>query len=172
VGETVAQKLAAHYRTIEALMGASAEAMAAVPEVGGVIAVAAAQWFQQSENRELLERLRQAGVQLAVTGEAPVPASDRLAGLTFVISGVFEQHSREELQQLIVSNGGKITGSISKKLSYLVAGDNMGPAKREKALALKVPIISETELLALLPTGEDASAPPAEAGSQGELFSL
>ncbi|HEX8504495.1 MAG TPA: NAD-dependent DNA ligase LigA [Hymenobacter sp.] len=178
VGETVAQKLAAHYRSIEAMTAASAEEMAAVPEVGGVIAVAAAQWFQQPENRQLVERLRQAGVQLAVTGEAPVPASDRLAGLTFVLSGVFEQHSRDELQQLIVSNGGKITGSISKKLSYLVAGDNMGPAKREKALGFKVPIISETELMALLPTAEEAPAedeapsPPAEtgAGQQGSLF--
>ncbi|MBD2768309.1 NAD-dependent DNA ligase LigA [Hymenobacter sp. BT664] len=174
VGETVAQKLAAHYRSAEALMSASAEEMAAVPEVGGVIALAAAQWFQQPENRELLERLHRAGVQLAVTGEAPVPASDRLAGLTFVLSGVFEQHSRDELQQLITSNGGKITGSISKKLSYLVAGDNMGPAKREKALSFKVPIISEAELLALLPTAEEPSAPEAVAaagpGSQGELF--
>jgi DNA ligase (NAD+) len=177
VGETVAQKLAAHYRTIEALLSASAEAMAAVPEVGGVIAVAAAQWFQQPENRELLERLGHAGVQLAVTGEAPVPASDRLVGLTFVLSGVFEQHSREELQQLIVSNGGKITGSISKKLSYLVAGDNMGPAKREKALGFKVPIISETELMALLPAPGEAPAtitptnePAAGPGHQATLF--
>ncbi|WP_046242622.1 NAD-dependent DNA ligase LigA [Hymenobacter terrenus] len=183
VGETVAQKLAAHYRSIDALVAASAEKMAAVPEVGGVIAVAAAHWFQQPENSDLIERLRQAGVQLAVTGEAPLPASDRLAGLTFVISGVFEQHSREELQQLITSNGGKITGSISKKLSYLVAGDNMGPAKREKALGFKVPIISETELMALLPNPEDAPATdllapeaptePAggtEAGQQGSLF--
>lgn len=180
VGETVAQKLAAHYRTIDALLNASAEEMAAVPEVGGVIAVGAAYWLQQPENRELLERLRRAGVQLAVTGEAPVPASDRLAGLTFVISGVFEQHSRDELQQLIVSNGGKITSSISKKLSYLVAGDNMGPAKREKALGFKVPIISETDLLALLPVASETAAPavtfvaaaPAETGPgrQGSLF--
>ncbi|WP_310396057.1 NAD-dependent DNA ligase LigA [Hymenobacter sp.] len=176
VGETVAQKLAAHYRTAEALMAASAEDMAAVPEVGGVIAVAAAHWLQQPENRDLLARLRQAGVQLAVTGAAPVPASDRLVGLTFVLSGVFEQHSRDELQQLIVSNGGKITGSISKKLSYLVAGDNMGPAKREKALGFKVPIISETDLLALLPApgeGPAAEAPAAaaaEPGEQGLLF--
>jgi len=175
VGETVAQKLAAHYRTIDALLAASAEDMAAVPEVGGVIAVAAAQWLQQPENRELIERLRLAGVQLAVTGEAPVPASDRLAGLTFVLSGVFESHSRDELQQLIVSNGGKITGSISKKLSYLVAGENMGPAKREKALSLKVPIISEAELLAMLPAGpesETETTPPAPAPGpiQGTLF--
>ena len=186
IGETVAQKLAAHYRSIDALMAASAEEMAAVPEVGGVIAVAAAHWFQQPENRQLIERLRQAGVQLEVTGEAPVPASDRLAGLTFVISGVFEQHSRDELQQLIISNGGKITGSISKKLSYLVAGENMGPAKREKALGFKVPIISETDLMALLPALEEAAGfgifpeetPPAPApeapsnrpGQQGSLF--
>ena len=175
VGETVAQKLAAHYRTVDALMAASAEEMAAVPEVGGVIAVAAAHWFRQPENQALLERLRQAGVQLTVTGEAPVPASDRLAGLTFVISGVFEQHSRDELQQLIISNGGKITGSISKKLSYLVAGDNMGPAKREKALTFKVPIISETELMALLPTPgapavEEITLPAAGPGQQGSLF--
>ena len=181
VGETVAQKLAAHYRTIDALMTASAEEMAAVPEVGGVIAVAAAQWFQQAENQSFIERLRQAGVQLVVTGEAPVPASDRLVGLTFVLSGVFEQHSRDELQQLIVSNGGKITGSISKKLSFLVAGDNMGPVKREKALGFKVPIISETELLAMLPGTREAApvetlVPVAPAGQvagpgqQGSLF--
>ncbi|WP_460500854.1 NAD-dependent DNA ligase LigA, partial [Hymenobacter agri] len=182
VGETVAQKLAAHYRSIDALMAASAEDMAAVPEVGGVIAVAAAHWFQQPENRALVERLRTAGVQLEVTGEAPVPASDRLAGLTFVISGVFEHHSREELQQLITSNGGKITGSISKKLSYLVAGDNMGPAKREKALGFKVPIISEAELMALLPDSELITASSTEeapavtepaagaVGRQGSLF--
>ena len=178
VGETVAQKLAAHYRTIDDLRTASAEAMAAVPEVGGVIAEAAAHWFRQPENTGLLERLRQAGVQLAISGEAPVPASDRLAGLTFVLSGVFELHSREELQQLIISNGGKITGSISKKLSYLVAGDNMGPAKREKALTLKVPIISEAELMALLPNPDEppiaANAPSptgaVAAGRQGDLF--
>jgi len=179
VGETVAQKLAAHYRNIDALLAATAEEMAVVPEVGAVIAVAAAHWLQQPENQRLLDRLRQAGVQLASTGEASVPASDRLVGLTFVISGVFQQHSRDELQQLITSNGGKITSSISKKLSYLVAGENMGPAKREKALGFKISIISEDELLALLPTGPAPSAadelPPAPPvnsgpGQQGSLF--
>jgi len=184
VGETVAQKLAAHYRTIEAMQAATAAEMAAVPEVGGVIAEAAAHWFQQPENQELITRLRAAGVQLALMGEAPQAVSDRLVGLTFVLSGVFEQHSREELQQLIVAHGGKITGSISKKLSYLVAGENMGPAKREKALSLKVPIISEGELLALLPTGDvemnnsddapvapkQADNPPAQPGQQTSLF--
>ena len=172
VGETVAQKLAAHYRDIDALMAASAEEMAAVPEVGGVIAVAAVHWFQQPENQELIARLRAAGVQMAVTGAAPVPTSDALAGRTFVLSGVFAHHSREELQQLIQSHGGKISGSISKKLSYLVAGENMGPAKREKALAMKVPIITEDELLALLPAGEAAAAasPDVVPGQQTTLF--
>ena len=150
VGETVARRLAEHYRGLDALLAASATEMAAVPEVGGVIAEAAAHWLQQPENRAQLARLRQAGVQLELTGEAPVPVSDQLAGRTFVLSGVFEHHSRDELQTLITSNGGKITGSISKKLSYLVAGENMGPAKREKALTFKVPIISEAELMSML----------------------
>ena len=154
VGETVAQKLAQHYRTIEALLAASAEELAAVPEVGGVIADSMALWSQQPENQEQVRRLQAAGVQLEVGGEPPLAASDRLAGLTFVLSGVFENYSREQLQTLIQQHGGKLTGSISKKLSYLVAGDNMGPAKREKALGFKVPIISENELLALLPVAE------------------
>ena len=179
VGETVAQKLAVHYRTIDALMAATAEEMSVVSEVGAVIAVAAAHWFQQPENRILIDRLRAAGVQLAVTGEAPVPASDRLSGLTFVISGVFQQHSRDELQQLIISNGGKITSSISKKLNYLVAGENMGPVKREKALGFKVPIISEAELMAMLPAeSENVSSDELISnavaalvpGEQGKLF--
>jgi DNA ligase (NAD+) len=102
----------------------------------------------------LVQRLQAAGVALEVTGEPPRAVSDRLVGLTFVLSGVFENYSREQLQGLIQQHGGKITGSISKKLSYLVAGDNMGPAKREKALGFKVPIISENELLALLPVAE------------------
>ena len=158
VGGTVAQKLAQHYRTIAALMAASADELAAVPEVGGVIADSMALWSQQPENQAQIARLQAAGVQLESSGELPKAVSDRLAGLTFVLSGVFENYSREQLQTLITSNGGKITGSISKKLSYLVAGDNMGPAKREKALGFKVPIISENELLALLPVGDEAAS--------------
>ncbi|MBD2716901.1 NAD-dependent DNA ligase LigA [Microvirga sp. STR05] len=163
VGETVAEKLANHYRTIQGLMAATATELAAVPEVGGVIAESAAAWFQEPENRLLLERLQLAGVQLALTGEAPKAMSNRLDGQTFVLSGVFELHSRDELQALIQAHGGKVTGSISKKLSYLVAGDKMGPAKREKATELKVPIISENELLAMLPSATDAATPAANA---------
>ncbi len=187
----MAEKLTTHYRTIEALENASVTELAATPEVGGVIAESVAAWFQETENRAMIERLRAAGVQLALTGEAPQAASDRLAGLTFVLSGVFEEHSREELQHLIQQHGGKVTGSISKKLSYLVAGDKMGPAKREKATDLKVPIITEAELLAMLPkateaiggASEDAlpgidtptpsaptTAPETNPGQQGSLF--
>ncbi|HEX8350815.1 MAG TPA: NAD-dependent DNA ligase LigA [Hymenobacter sp.] len=158
VGETVAEKLVVHYRTIDAMMAASMAELAAVPEVGGVIAESVAAWFEDEANRQLIERLRSAGVQLVLTGEPPKAISDRLAGLTFVLSGVFEQHSRDELQHLIQQNGGKVTGSISKKLSYLVAGDKMGPAKREKAIELKVPIIGENDLLGMIPALEDTTS--------------
>jgi DNA ligase (NAD+) len=144
VGEGGAQRLAQHYRTMVAIAAAPAAELAAVPDV--------ALWCQQPENQDQLARLQAAGVQLEASGEPPKAVSDRLAGLTFVLSGVFENYSREQLQTLIQQHGGKITSSISKKLSYLVAGDNMGPAKLEKATTLKVPIISENELLALLPT--------------------
>jgi DNA ligase (NAD+) len=154
VGEGGAQRLAQHYRTMAAIMAAPAAELAAVPDVGGITADSVALWSQQPENQAQLARLQAAGVQLEASGEPPKAVSDRLAGLTFVLSGVFENYSREQLQTLIQQHGGKITGSISKKLSYLVAGDNMGPAKREKATTMKVPIISENELLALLPLGE------------------
>jgi len=152
VGEGGAQRLAQHYRTMAAIAAAPAAELAAVPDVGGITADSVALWAQQPENQAQLARLAAAGVQFEASGEPPKAVSDRLAGLTFVLSGVFENYSREQLQTLIEQHGGKITGSISKKLSYLVAGDNMGPAKREKATTLKVPIISENELLALLPT--------------------
>ena len=170
VGEGGAQRLAQHYRTMAAIMAAPATELAAVPDVGGITADAVALWSQQPENRAQLERLAAAGVQLEASGEPPRVVSNRLAGLTFVLSGVFENYSREQLQELIQQNGGKITGSISKKLSYLVAGENMGPAKREKAVGFKVPIISESDLLALLPTGDGDAADEPAAGQQGELF--
>jgi DNA ligase (NAD+) len=154
VGEGGAQRLAQHYRTMAAIVATPAAELAAVPDVGGITADSVALWSQQPENQAQLARLQAAGVQLEASGEPPKAVSDRLANLTFVLSGVFENYSREQLQTLIQQHGGKITGSISKKLSYLVAGDNMGPAKREKATTMKVPIISESELLALLPLGE------------------
>ncbi|MBC3540278.1 NAD-dependent DNA ligase LigA [Rufibacter sediminis] len=146
VGNTVAQKLAQHFRNIDALRAASEEELIAVPEIGGRIAASVREYFQDVANVHVVERLRQHGLQLDL-GEVAVvePQSDKLAGLTFVVSGIFSGYSREELQDAIVANGGKIVSSISKKLSYLVAGDKMGPSKLEKATTLGVKIVSEEE---------------------------
>jgi DNA ligase (NAD+) len=151
VGSTVARKLAGHFHTIESLQQASYENLVQVPEIGDRIALSVVSYFQDAQHLALLQRLKAAGLQLAGNGEARQgPQSDKLAGSTFVISGVFEQFSREELQALIASHGGKLVSSISKKLTYLVAGDKMGPAKLEKASELGIKIISEGELLALI----------------------
>ena len=157
VGSTVARKLATHFRTVEALEQAAYEALVSVPEIGDRIALSVREYFQYSDNLRLVERLRQAGLQLEVQGEEVKAESDKLSGLTFVISGVFAQHSREELQAHIIRHGGKVVSSISKKLSFLVAGDKMGPSKLEKATSLAIPIISETDLLALTERGMAAS---------------
>ncbi|QHL89326.1 NAD-dependent DNA ligase LigA [Nibribacter ruber] len=146
VGNTVAQKLAQHFRNIDALRAASEEELIAVPEIGGRIAASVREYFQDVANVHLVERLKQHGLHLDL-GELAVvePASDKLAGHTFVVSGVFSGYSRDELQDTIIAHGGKIVSSISKKLSYLVAGDKMGPSKLEKATSLGVNIISEKE---------------------------
>ncbi|WP_210464615.1 NAD-dependent DNA ligase LigA [Rufibacter roseolus] len=151
VGNTVAQKLAQHFRNIDALRTATEEELIAVPEIGGRIAASVREYFQDVANVHLVERLRFHGLQLDL-GEVAVvePQSDKLAGLTFVVSGVFSGYSREELQDTIVANGGKIVSSISKKLSYLVAGDKMGPSKLEKATTLGVKIVSEEEFNQML----------------------
>ncbi len=135
------------------------DALSGVPEVGEVAADALTAWLREPGSAPLIRRLRAAGLQLALPAEAPAPAraSDALAGKTFLLSGVFSQ-PREALQALIEQHGGTISSGISKKLSFLVAGDKMGPAKREKALKEKVPIISEEELLALLTAEEEAPA--------------
>jgi DNA ligase (NAD+) len=151
VGNTVAQKLAQHFRNIDALKAATEEELIAVPEIGGRIAASVREYFQDLANVHLVERLRLHGLQLDL-GEVTVvePASDKLAGLTFVVSGVFSGYSREELQDTIIANGGKIVSSISKKLSYLVAGEKMGPSKLEKATTLGVKIVTEEEFNMML----------------------
>ena len=151
VGNTVAQKLAAHFRNIDNLKQASLEELVSVPEIGDRIAFSVQHYFTKPEHLVMLEKLRAQGLHMelpenAVTG----PTSEKLAPHTFVISGVFEQFSRDELQDLITRNGGKIVSSISKKLSYLVAGDKMGPSKLEKANSLGVKIISEQEFLKMI----------------------
>src|SRR5688572_4044298 len=151
VGNTVAQKLAAHFRSIDRLKMATLEELVSVPEIGDRIAFSVQHFFSKPEHLEMIEKLRAKGLQLELPEKANTgPVSEKLAPHTFVISGVFEKFSRDELQDLITQNGGKIVSSISKKLSYLVAGDKMGPSKLEKANSLGVKIISEQEFLQML----------------------
>lgn len=159
VGETGARRLARQLRTIDAVLTADRETLAAVPDVGGITADTIISWRDDPANRALIERLRAAGVQFEAAPEAEAPAalSAALAGRTFLLSGVFSQ-PREDLQALIEQHGGTISSGISKKLSFLVAGEKMGPAKREKAVKEKVPIISEEELLAMITTVDAAQA--------------
>lgn len=148
VGETIAKKLVQHFKTIDALANATREEIESVHEIGGRIADSLIEYFEQEAHRELIAELRSAGLQFEVA-EA-VLAGDSLTGKTFVISGVFEKHSREELTALIESHGGKMLSGISGKLDYLVAGDKMGPSKLAKAEKLQIPIIGEDDLLSML----------------------
>lgn len=149
VGETVAKKLAKHYKSISAIMMASEEALVAVDEIGTKIAESVVAFFAKSEHITLIERLQSYGVQLEISAEKLANQSDVLAGNSFVVSGVFEM-PRNELKKLIEDNGGKVSSSISAKTSYVVAGDKMGPSKLEKATNLGVTIISEVQFLEML----------------------
>ncbi|WP_353130516.1 NAD-dependent DNA ligase LigA [Parapedobacter pyrenivorans] len=150
VGETVAKKLANHFKTIDALMVASKEEIQSVYEIGERIAESVTEYFANVLHREQIARLRKHGLQLVVEEKEIERLGDALLGKSFVISGVFEQFSREELTALIESHGGKLLGSISGKLDYLVAGDKMGPSKLAKAEKLGIPIISEAEFLQMI----------------------
>ena len=150
VGETVARKIAKHFKNIDSLMSASFDELLTVDEIGGRIAESLVEYFKDIRHLGQLEKLRAAGLQFETAEKEVELASDKLAGKTFIISGVFEDYSRDELAEIIQSNGGKILSSISAKLNYLVAGDNMGPSKLEKAQKLNIPIISDAELLALI----------------------
>lgn len=147
VGETVAKKLAKHYKFIDAIIEASEEELVSVDEIGIKIAQSVVEFFASEENRNLINRLKQYGVQLEVSAEKLANQTDTLQGETFVVSGVFEKVSRNELKKMIEDNGGKISSSISSKTSFIVAGANMGPSKLAKAKALEIPIISEDEFL-------------------------
>lgn len=149
VGETVAKKLAQHFITIDALIAATKEELIEVNEIGERIADSVVQWFSKSENIDLIDTLKAAGLQLS-SNKTNEKLSDKLAGLTFVISGVFSKFSRDEAKVIIESNGGKTSGSVSSKTNYLLAGDGMGPAKLKKAEDLGVKIMTEEELLEML----------------------
>lgn len=150
VGETVARKLARGVGDIDTLLSKSRDELTAIDDIGPRIADAIIEYFAVPGNREIVERLRAAGVQMALPEEDKSTVSDLLAGKTIVISGVFSLHSREEYKEMIEKNGGKNSGSISKKTSFVLAGDNMGPAKLEKARSLGVPIIDENEFLKMI----------------------
>ncbi|RZK42903.1 MAG: NAD-dependent DNA ligase LigA [Pedobacter sp.] len=150
VGETVAKKLARGLKNIDNLANSSIEDLVSIDEIGIRIAESIKEYFAKSEHKEQIELLKQAGLQFEVVENEILTVSDKLNGKTFVISGVFEKLGREELKELIEQNGGKILSSISAKLNYLVAGDNMGPSKLEKATKLNIPLISEDELLEMI----------------------
>tara|TARA_B100000809_G_scaffold35204_1_gene30949 strand:+ start:8850 stop:10856 length:2007 start_codon:yes stop_codon:yes gene_type:complete len=150
VGETVAKKLAKHFKNIDALMTASFEALVSVDEIGDKIAESIVAFSKDELNIELVYRLKVFGVQLELSAEVLEGQSDALQGKIFVVSGVFHKMSRNELKKSIEDNGGKVSSSISKKTTFIVAGDNMGPAKLEKATTLGVSIISEDEFTEIL----------------------
>jgi DNA ligase (NAD+) len=150
VGETVAKKLAKHYKNIDALAKASEEELIKVDEIGERIAQSVVSFFSSEENEATLERLKFYGVQLELSAEKLENQTNILESRTFVVSGVFEVVSRNELKKLIEDNGGKVSSSISAKTGYVVAGSNMGPSKLAKAEGLGVPIISEDEFLQMI----------------------
>jgi DNA ligase (NAD+) len=145
VGETVAKKLAKHYKNIDALRQASLMDLILVDEIGERIAQSVIDFFDNQDNQIIVERLQNYGIQLEIVEKYNPNATDKLQGKTFVVSGVFTLFSRDELKQAIEDNGGKVGSSISAKTDYVVAGDNMGPAKLDKANKLNIPIISEED---------------------------
>lgn len=145
VGVTVAKKLAAHFKSMAALRVATFEELIEVDEIGDKIAHSILSFFEEDRNAQLVNRLEEAGLQMEMNEDENEPLSNKLEGKSFVISGVFERHSRDELKQLIEANGGKNVGSLSGKTDYLLAGDNMGPAKKQKAEKLGIEIISEVD---------------------------
>lgn len=150
VGETVAKKLARAVGDIDTLMSMDEVHLAAIEDIGPRIAESIVEYFATPLNREIVERLRQAGVQMSMPEESAEGRSDRLGGKSIVISGVFIHHSRDQYKEMIERNGGKNVGSISKKTDYVLAGDNMGPAKLEKAQKLGIPIIDEDTFLKMI----------------------
>ncbi|WP_036385437.1 NAD-dependent DNA ligase LigA [Muricauda sp. MAR_2010_75] len=147
VGETVAKKLAKAYKNIDALMAASHEELVQVDEIGERIADSVIKFFSEPSNLEIVDRLKSYGLQFSLSEAQLENQTDKLKGQTFVVSGVFETISRNDLKKLIEDNGGKVASSISSKTSFVVAGDNMGPSKKTKAESLGIPIISEQEFM-------------------------
>jgi DNA ligase (NAD+) len=147
VGETVAKKLAKHFKSIEFLMTATFEELINVDEIGDRIAQSIIDFSSNLGNIQLINRLKSHGLQLEVSAASIENQTNKLDGQVFVVSGVFNQMSREELKKVIEDNGGKVSSSISKKTNFIIAGDNMGPSKLTKAQDLGVEIISEQDFI-------------------------
>lgn len=150
VGEVVAKKLANHYKSIENLAKATIIDLVTVDEIGERIAESVVDFFGLEQNQRILERLKNFGLKLEISAETLASQTNKLDGKAFVVSGVFESVSRDELKKLIEDNGGRVVGSISTKTNYVIAGDNMGPSKKAKAEQLQIPIISEYEFMSFL----------------------
>ena len=150
VGNTTAEKLAGYFGNMDALRTASYEALLAVPEVGDRIAQSVVAWFADSENQVFVERLRLAGLQMETDRVAVEKKGESLVGKTFLYTGTFANFSREELESEIEAHGGKLLSGISKKLNYLIVGENAGPSKVEKAQKMGVTMIGEDEFLAMV----------------------
>ena len=150
VGETVAKKLVKHYKNIDNLMNASFDELINVDEIGERIAESILNFFKDENNIELIDRLKTFGLTFSIDEKTLENQTDILKDIVFVVSGVFHIFSRNELKKSIEDNGGKVTGSISKKTNYIIAGDNMGPSKKEKAEKLEIPIISENNFMEML----------------------
>ncbi|MDO3644857.1 NAD-dependent DNA ligase LigA [Mucilaginibacter sp. L3T2-6] len=149
VGETVARKLAVHFKNVDSLASASFDELIAAEEIGERIALSILEYFSDEKHKEEIAKLKAQGLQFVTVEKEVKLASEKLSGQTFIISGTFEK-SRDELKDIIEQNGGKILSSISAKLNFVVAGDNMGPSKLEKAQKLNIPIISDEELFKML----------------------
>src|SRR5690606_31531523 len=150
IGETVAKKLAQHFKNIDAIRSATVDEILSVQDIGLRIAESINAYLVNPEHWEEIEKLRAMGLQCEIEEKEVQLAGDSLSGKSFLISGVFADHSRVELTELIESHGGKMLSSISSKLNFLVAGDKMGPSKLVKAQKLNIPIISDQELLAMI----------------------
>lgn len=174
VGETSARLLARRFKTMDSLQAATMQQLMDIDGVGEVIAKSVITYFANPVNQEIVARLRSYGLQMQLSEEQIEGTSDRLSGKSIVISGVFTKHSRDEYKALIEKNGGKNVGSISGKTSFILAGDNMGPSKLQKAEKLGVPLVDEATFLEMIgeasAESESASTPTVESDGQLSLF--
>ena len=174
VGETSARLLARRFKTMDALQAATMQQLMDIDGVGEVIAKSVITYFANPVNQKIVARLRSYGLQMQLSEEQIEGTSDRLSGKSIVISGVFTKHSRDEYKALIEKNGGKNVGSISGKTSFILAGDNMGPSKLQKAEKLGVPLVDEATFLEMIgeasAESESASTPTVESDGQLSLF--